>query len=61
VVREKIHRVKNWKARHSNLILRWVASSSVEHRKKMRQLRGMSQAASLIAALGPRTLAAEAA
>ena len=61
VVREKIHRVKNWKGRRSNQILRWVASAIRAHRKKMRRVRGMTQAAVLIAALGPRPLAARAA
>ena len=61
VVRDKIQRVKNWKARRSNQILRWVASAIHAHRKKMRRVRGMAQAADLIAALGPRTLAASAA
>ena len=61
VVREKIHRVKNWKGRRSNQILRWVASAIRAHRTKMRRVRGMTQAAILIAALGPRPLAAHAA
>jgi putative transposase len=61
VVREKIQRVKNWKARRSNQILRWVASSIVAHRKKMRRVRGMTQAKEFIAALGPKLLAAQAA
>jgi len=59
VVREKIQRVKNWKARRSNQILRWVASSILAHRKKMRRVRGMAQAKVLIAALGPKQLAAQ--
>ena len=61
VVRDKIQRVKNWKGRRSNQILRWVASAILAHRTKMRRVRGMSQAAHLIAALGPRPLAAYAA
>ena len=61
VVREKIHRVKNWQGRRSNQILRWVASAIRAHRQKMRRVRGMTQAADLIAALGPRSLAARAA
>lgn len=61
VVREKIQRVKNWKARRSNQILRWVASAIVTHRQKMRRVRGMAQAKELIAALGPKQLAAQAA
>jgi putative transposase len=61
VVREKIQRVRNWKARRSNQILRWVASSIVAHRKKMRRVRGMAQAQGLSAALGTKQLAAQAA
>lgn len=61
VVREKIQRVKNWKARRSNQILRRVASSILAHRKKMRRVRAMAQAKELIAALGPKQLAAQAA
>jgi transposase-like protein len=61
VVREKIQRVKNWKARRSNQVLRWVASSIVAHRKKMRRVRGMTQAKELMAALGTNQLAARAA
>ena len=61
VVREKIHRVKNWKGRRSHQILRWVAAAISAHRQKMRRVRGMAQAAALIAALGPRSLAARAA
>ncbi len=61
VVREKIHRVKNWRGRRSNQILRWVASAIVAHRQKMRRVRGMAQANDLIAALGQRHLAAQAA
>jgi putative transposase len=48
VVREKIQRVKNWKARRSNQVLRWVASSIIAQRKKMRRVRGMAQADGLI-------------
>ncbi len=61
VVRAKIHRVKNWQAHRSQQILRWVASAIVEHRKKMRRVRGMGQAASLIAALRHQALEARAA
>jgi putative transposase len=61
VVREKIHRVKNWKVRRSNQILRWVASSIIAHRKKMRRVRGIAQADVLITALGRRQVAAAAA
>ncbi len=61
VVREKIQRVKNWQGRRSNQILRWMASAISAHRQKMRRVRGMAQAAALIAALGPRPLAASAA
>ena len=61
VVREKIHRVKNWKSQRTKPILRWVASALVAHRKKMRRVRGMTQASTLIAALGVKQLAAQAA
>jgi transposase-like protein len=61
VVRAKIHRVKNWQAHRSQQILRRVASAIVEHRKKMRRVRGMGQAASLIAALRHHALEARAA
>ncbi len=61
VVREKIQRVKNGKGRRSNQSLRWVASTIRAHRTKMRRVRGMTQAAVWIAALGPRPLAAHAA
>lgn len=59
VVREKIQRVKNWKVRRSNQILRWVAPSIVAHRQKMRRVRGMAHAHILITALGPKELAAQ--
>ena len=61
VVREKIQRVKNWKARRSNQILRWVASAIVAHRKKMRRVRGMTQATALLTALGQKQLETKAA
>lgn len=61
VVREKLQRVKNWKARRSNQLLRWVASAIVAHRKKMRRVRGMAQATTLVTALGLKQLAAQAA
>lgn len=61
VVRDKIHRVKNWRAQRSQQVLRWVAASILAHRKKMRRVRGMAQAAELITALGRRELAAQAA
>jgi hypothetical protein len=61
VVRERILRVKNWKARCSNQILRWVASSILAHRKKMHHVRGMAQAKELIVAQGPKHLAVQAA
>jgi transposase-like protein len=61
VVRAKIHRVKNWKSQRSQQILRWVATSILAHRKKMRRVRGMAQAEALITALGRREVAAEAA
>jgi hypothetical protein len=53
--------VKNWKARRSKQILRWVTPTLVEHGKKMHRPCGMSQTALFIAALGPKQLAAEAA
>jgi hypothetical protein len=40
VVREKIQRVKNWKAHRVNQILRWVASAILAHREKMGRVRG---------------------
>jgi putative transposase len=61
VVRAKIHRVKNWQAHRSQQILRWVASAIVDHRKKMRRVRGLGQAAGLIAALRHQALEARAA
>jgi putative transposase len=61
VVRDKIHRVKNWKGQRSNQVLRWVAASILAHRKKMRRVRGMAQADALVTALGRRQVAAEAA
>jgi transposase-like protein len=61
VVRDKIHRVKNWKGQRSQQILRWVAASLLAHRKKMRRVRGMAQAEELITALGRREIAAQAA
>jgi transposase-like protein len=61
VVRDKLHRVKNWKSPRSQQILRWVAASILAHRQKMRRVRGMAQAEELITALGRRQVAAEAA
>jgi putative transposase len=61
VVRDKLHRVKNWKSQRSNQILRWVAASILAHRKKMRRVRGLAQAEELVTALGRRQVAAEAA
>jgi putative transposase len=61
VVRDKIHRVKNWQASRSQQVLRWVASAIIDHRKKMRRVRGLGQASSLIAALRHHALEAEAA
>lgn len=52
VVREKIRRVKNWNSKGSSQILRWVASATVEHKKKMRKIFGYAQAAEIIEALG---------
>lgn len=61
VVREKIHRVKNWTGQRSQKILRWIASSIVAHRTKMRRVRGLAQATTPITALGSKQLAAQAA
>lgn len=61
VVRDKLHRVKNWKGQRSKQILCWVASALVAHRSKMRRVRGMAQAGMLITALGEKPLAAQAA
>jgi putative transposase len=61
VVRDKTHRVKNWKSPRSQQILRWVASSIMAHRKKMRRVRGLTQAEELVTALGRREVAAAAA
>jgi len=61
VVRDKPHRVKNGKSQRSQQILRWVASSILAHRKKMRRVRGMTQAEELVTALGRREVAAAAA
>ncbi|MGE0682433.1 MAG: transposase [Candidatus Binatia bacterium] len=61
VVRDKLHRVKNWRAQRSNQILRWVAASIRAHRKKMRRVRGLAQAEELVTALGRREVAAQAA
>lgn len=52
VVRGKTDRVKNWKSKKTNQILRWVASSLRHHETKMRRLRGHKERAQLIAALG---------
>lgn len=52
VVRLKTGRVKNWKSKKTNQVLRWVASSLIHHRSKMRRLRGHKERAQLIAALG---------
>jgi hypothetical protein len=61
VVREKIHRVKTWKAPRSQQILCWVAASILTQRGKMRRMRSMAQAEELLTALGRRRVAAEAA
>ena len=53
-VRTKIERVKNWRSRGTEQILRWVASSVMQHKKKMRRLRGVSQRQLLITALGEK-------
>lgn len=52
VVRGKTSRVRNWKSKKTNQVLRWVASSLISHRSKMRRLRGHKESAQLIAALG---------
>ena len=52
VVRTGTGRVKNWKAKASNQVLRWVAATILNHKKKMRRLRGKSQIVDLIRALG---------
>lgn len=52
VVRTGTGRVKNWKAKASNQVLRWVAATILHHKKKMRRLRGRSQIVDLIRALG---------
>lgn len=52
VVRLKTGRVRNWKSKKTNQILRWVASSVRHHQGKMRRLRGHKESAQLIAALG---------
>lgn len=61
VVRDKLHRVKNWKGQRSQQILRWVATAILAHRRKMRRVRGMAQAEELVTALGRRQVAAQAA
>jgi putative transposase len=52
VVRDKTGRVKNWKSKKTNQILRWVGTSMRAHQSKMRRLRGYKQNQSLIQALG---------
>lgn len=54
VVRDKTGRVKNWKSKTKlkvTQIARWVASSILEHRSKMRRLYGHKHAAALIIGL----------
>lgn len=52
VVRNKCSNVKNWKSKKTNQKMRWIAASILEHKKKMRKLRGVSQKSKLIEALG---------
>jgi transposase-like protein len=52
VVRDKTSRVKNWKSVKTKQTLRWVASSIVKHRSKMRRIKGFEHSQVLIAALG---------
>ena len=53
VVRGMTGRVKNWRSQKSQQPLRWIASAILQHKKAaMRKLRGQSQKAALIAALG---------
>jgi len=54
VVRDKTGRVKNWKCKTKlkvTQIARWVASSILAHRSKMRRLRGYKHATALIVGL----------
>jgi len=54
VVRDKTGRVKNWKCKTKlkvTQISRWVAASILEHRSKMRHVRGYKHAAALIRSL----------
>ncbi len=50
----KTARVKNWKSKKTDQILRWVASSLAAHRPKMRRLRGHKESEQLVTALGGR-------
>ena len=52
VVRDKTGRVKNWKSKKTDQILRWVAASMKAHQPRMRRLRGFKQSQVLIQALG---------
>ncbi len=54
VVRLDTYRVKNWKSKKTDQILRWVASSIKRHRQKMRRLKGYEQAVLLSSALGTK-------
>lgn len=59
VIRDKTTRVRNWKSKKTDQILRWAASSIVQHKQKMRKLRGYRDAAVLIASLGKLEIHAE--
>lgn len=52
VVRTKCSNVKNWKSKKSNQKMRWIAATILEHKKKMRKLKGCNQRLKLIDALG---------
>lgn len=51
VVRTKCANVKNWKSKTKTQKTRWIAASILEHKKKMRKLRGVTQKHTLIDAL----------
>jgi transposase-like protein len=52
VVRQKLHNVKNWNSRNANRKMQWISSAILQHKKKMRRLRGIKHQDSLIRALG---------
>ncbi len=52
VIRDKTGRVKNWKSKKGDQILRWAAASMKAHQPKMRKLLGFKQSQDLIQALG---------